>query len=62
MSITESREFEKNLAIAWNDGVYTDKQAKLSAEIQGLNWANITVERSRLYEIDQCANEGYCYG
>lgn len=59
---TETQEFEYNLAVAWNDDKYTDSQAKLSAEVQGLNWANITVERSRLYEIEQCANEGYCHG
>ena len=50
--MSQTKEFEHNLVTAWNDGVYTDKQAKLSAEIQGLSWANVTVERSRLYEID----------
>lgn len=59
---TETKEFEYNLAVAWNDGHYSDKQAKLSAEIQGLSWANVTVERSRLYEIDQCADAGYYHG
>lgn len=58
----ERQEFEHNLAVAWNDGHYTDSQAKLSAEVQGLNWANITIVRSRLYEIEQCANEGYYHG
>ena len=48
----ETREMEINLAIVWHDGVYTDKDAKLSAEERGLDWNNVVVERSRLYEID----------
>ncbi len=50
---TETQEFELNLAVAWNDGKYTDSQAKLSASAQGLSWANITIQRARLYEIEQ---------
>lgn len=49
---TEKAEFEYNLAVAWNDGHYTDEGAKLSAEMQGLSWPSVTVARSRLYEID----------
>lgn len=48
----ETKEMEINLAIVWHDGVYTDAEAKLSAEERGLNWINVTYERSRLYEID----------
>lgn len=58
----EKQEFEHNLAVAWNDGHYTDAQAKFSAELQNLSWANVTVERSQLYAIEQCANEGYYHG
>lgn len=48
----ETKEMEINLAEAWHDGVYTDTQAKLSSEERGLNWINVTYERSRLLEVN----------
>jgi len=49
---TETQEMIINLAEAWHDGRYTDQQAKLSAEERGLNFVDVTYERSRLYEAD----------
>lgn len=48
----ETKECVINLAVAWHDGYYSDQQAKYSAELQGLNFTDVTYERSRLYEID----------
>ena len=48
----ETKEMVINLALSWHDGVYTDAEARLSAEERGLNWVNVTYERSRLYETD----------
>ena len=56
---TETQQHEKHIALAWHIGTYTQKQAEYSAELQGLSFENVTEERSRLYAIDQCANEGY---
>lgn len=46
---------EKNIAEMWFDSGYTEAQAKLSWELQDLNWINIGVEYSRLYEKDAAA-------
>ena len=48
----ETRECVLNLAVAWHDGYYTDQQAEYSAELQGLSFIDVTLERSRLYEAD----------
>lgn len=53
--LTETQEMESNLALSWHEGYYTDEQAKISAEIQGLDFNNVTVERSKLYEADAVA-------
>ncbi len=49
---SETEQLEHNLAFAWHEGTYNEAQAKLSAEERGLNFINVTVERSKLYEID----------
>ncbi len=46
---TETQEMESNLALAWFDGVYTQDQAQVSAELQGLSFENIVNEYSKLY-------------
>jgi len=51
-TINETQEYEKNLALAWHEGYYTDEQAKISAEIQSLDFNNVTIERGYLYEAD----------
>ena len=49
---TETEQHEKTLAMAWHCGTYTEAQAKMSAELRSLNFVNITLERSYLYELD----------
>jgi len=60
--MSESKEIEANLALSWYQGNYTQDQAQLSAELQSINFEDVVNEYARLYEITQCANEGYCYG
>jgi len=51
----EATQEEKNIAEMWHDDDYTEAEAKLSCKIQELNWVNIEVEYSRLYERDAAA-------
>jgi hypothetical protein len=52
---TETQEMESNLALAWFDGVYTQDQAQVSAELQGLSFENIVNEYSKLYHDAESA-------
>ena len=54
--MSESKEIEDNLALAWYEGVYNQEQAQLSAELQSIDFSNVMAEYSRLYELD--AREG----
>ena len=58
----ETEQHEKILAKIWDDLGWTDELAQVKAEEAGLNFISVTLERSRLYEIEQCANEGYYHG
>ena len=58
----ETKEHEKVLAKAWDDLGWTDELAQAKAEEAGLNYYNVLVIRSEMYEIEQCANEGYYHG
>ena len=58
----ETKQHEKALAEAWDSLGWTDELAQIKAEEASLNFINVTYERSRLYEIEQCANEGYHHG
>ena len=49
---TETAKHERLIAMAWNIGTYTEAQAKRSAEIQSLSFANIEIEFGKLYELD----------
>ena len=49
---TETEQHEKHLAMAWHCGTYTEAQAKLSAEVRGLNFFNVTLERSYLLKVN----------
>ena len=57
--MSETKEFEKAVAGAWFDGAYTEKQAELSAEIQGLDFENIKYEFSVLYHEQECRSADY---
>ena len=59
---TETQDHIESLAIAWHEDYYTEEQAKRSAELQSLNFADVIYERSKLYEKEQCANEGFYHG
>ena len=55
-------EAEVQIAAMWADGDYTQNQAKLTAQLQGLNWDAVQATYGRLYEAEQRANEGYHNG
>ena len=38
---TETEEFELNLAVAWFEGKYTQDEAQLSCELQGLDFNRV---------------------
>ena len=42
--------YEKNLGVAWFDGIYTQQQAELSCELQGLNWQLVVNAFAEEYE------------
>lgn len=46
----ETKQQEIALAKGWERDNYTDEQAELYAEQQGLNIYNVIVERSQLFE------------
>jgi hypothetical protein len=56
--MSESNEFERAVALAWFMCHYTEKQAKLSAELQGLSWDNIQSEYGNLYAEQEAASNG----
>lgn len=43
-------ELEKNIGLAWFDGHYTEDQARLTTELQGLNWSLVELAYSHEYE------------
>ena len=53
--MSDISEIENNLAKVWYEGVYTQDQAKLSSELQGLDFNNVIHEYGRLYELEQRA-------
>ena len=55
---TETEEMEMNLAECWFDGVYTQEQAQLSAELQSLSFENVVNEYSKLYHETECLSNG----
>ena len=59
---SETKRCEQALAQSWDDLGWPDDLAQAKSEEAGLNFINVTIERSRLYEIDQCADQGYYYG
>ena len=52
--MSETRECERYIAEAWFDGVYTEEDAKLSAELQGLDFKNISDFYGNLYAEMEC--------
>jgi hypothetical protein len=46
---TETQEMESNLALAWFEGIYTQEQAQLSAELQSLSFENVANQFAGLY-------------
>ena len=42
--------YEKSLGVAWFDGIYTQQQAELSCELQGLNWQLVVNAFAEEYE------------
>ena len=58
----ETKQHEMAIAKCWADLGWSEDLAQAKSEEANLNFINVTVERSRLYEIEQCANEGYYYG
>lgn len=51
--MSETTEHENNIALAWYEGKYTQEQAQVSCELQGINFENVVNEYGRLYESDQ---------
>lgn len=49
---------ESNLALTWFEGVYTQEQAQISAEFQGINFENVVNEYSRLYHETESLSNG----
>ena len=54
-------EREVELAYLVGDGVYSLQDVKLLASIQGLDFEHVEQVYARLYESEQCVNEGYCH-
>ena len=50
---------ETNIGAMWFNGDYTENQARRSARLQALNFKAIEHIYGRMYEQEQCANEGY---
>lgn len=48
--MSETSEHEENIAIAWFKGNYTEHQAKLSCELQGISFKNVENIYAREYE------------
>lgn len=58
--MSESNEMAYNLALAWFEGRYDERQAQLSAELQGIDFNQVKEQYGRIYaECEQVAN---CYG
>ena len=51
-------EAEVQIAAMWADGDYTQNQAKLTAQLQGLNWDAVQATYGRLYEAEQKKGAG----
>jgi|GEM_PF-5657903 len=51
----------KNIANLWFDGRLSENEARRSCELQGLDFSKVELEYGSLYEMEQCANEGYSY-
>jgi len=56
--MSETEEMEMNLAECWFDGVYTQEQAQLSAELQSLNFENVVNNYSKLYHECEALSDG----
>ena len=57
--MSESQKHEYNLALAWFEGKYTQEQAQLSAELQGIDFNRVKNEYGNIYaECEQVCN-GY---
>jgi hypothetical protein len=55
---TETQEMESNLALAWFEGVYTQDQAQVSAELQSVSFENVVNEYSKLYHETESLSNG----
>ena len=55
----ESNSHESYIAYAWFDGCYTEDQARVSCEFQGLNFENVVCEYGKLYHEQEAASHGY---
>ena len=49
----ETKRCEMALAQSWDDLGWPDELAQAKSEEAGLNFINVTVERSRLYEVNK---------
>lgn len=56
--MSKSNEFERVVALAWFMCHYNEKQAKLSAELQSLDWNNIQHEYGNLYAQQEALSNG----
>jgi hypothetical protein len=54
----ETIEHEKIIAFAWFDGVYNEKQARLSCELQSLNFKKVEYFYGELYHETEAASHG----
>ncbi len=57
--MSETQEQEMLLAFAWFECKYDEKQARLSAEIQGLDFNIVERYYGELYHTAEAASNGY---
>ena len=57
--MSDTREHERNLAIAWFDGKYDQEMAQLSAELQSLDFDKVKRIYGEMYHNAEAASNGY---
>ena len=58
--MSESNEMAYNVALCWFEGKYTQEQAQLTCELQGIDFNHVKNEYGNIYA--QCENEANKYG
>ena len=58
--MSDKQQCEHAIALAWFEGKYTQDQAQLSAELQGVDFNRVKNEYGNIYA--ECEQEANCYG